>query len=112
MLADIVFAALSSERFKVSAANGTLRQWREVAKSHGAEVVITSFPTGSLVAEGTDLLCETPQLRVIALRQDGADAVLLQFKLRVDGLGELSPEQLAATVESSARPRDFGRVGG
>ncbi len=105
MLADVVAGVLRLKQFEVNAEYGPRERWRQAAESHKADVVVTSLQEGSLAEEGTKLLWETPRLRVIALRQNASEALLLELAPRIEALGELSPEDLAAAVASAARPR-------
>ena len=105
MLADVVAAVLGSKQFQVNTEYGPRERWRQAAESHRADVVVTSFQEGCLAEEGTEMLWETPRLRVIALRQDASEALLLELVPRIEALGELSPEDLAAAVMSATLPR-------
>jgi hypothetical protein len=94
MLSDIV-ANVVEPQPDLRLVHGTARQ-----PMPRADVAITCVEDGEWSPELTELLCTHPDMRVLALSDDGRQACVYKVRFFRTELGDVSPDSLLAAIRA------------
>jgi DNA-binding NarL/FixJ family response regulator len=109
LLRDIVRAAASDGRLKVVREYAQAVELLEAVERNDARVVVAGAAASDLDDVGR-LLRAHPEVKVLAIRDDGSDTTLWELKPYEKRLGEVSPEALRAAIHGAV-DADSGWVG-
>lgn len=108
LLHRIVIEALISEPgFEVIVDDGAL-SLLDAIEDHRAEVLITAFESMDELERVGGVLFSRPELKVLAIRSEGRDAVLCELRPHGVQVRDISGESLVAAIKQAvSRPRVF-----
>jgi hypothetical protein len=101
LLEEIVIGSLGRQHdLRITLADGTTPDgWVKAASQTPPNIVITTAQAGESSA---DFLLRHPRTKVLALKNDGRNAFLVELKPECRSLGELSPADLVTIVRAAA----------